>query len=228
MAEVKYGELTSWDDGDVSGPSDFMKLVQGDNKVRIVTNPYQFVVHWPKDASEQTRKIHCSINNCPLCRQQVPAQTRWYIGVFDYQSNKPMILEIGSQIFKGIRGYVKDPEWSDTIKKPWGEILAYDINITRGPKGTQPLYQVKPSPKMKDITPEQTEMVEAFLNKVDISKFTKPSKPEEIEEKLGISAKGSATPAGQKYAVGGKTVSNDPPEIGDDEFDFGDEELEED
>jgi hypothetical protein len=229
MAEVKYGELASWDDGDVSGPSDFMNLVEGDNRVRIVTNPYQFVVHWVKDTSGQNRKIRCSVDNCPLCKQGVQSQTRWYLGVLDYKSGAPKILEIGSQIFRGIRGYVNDPDWSETIKKPWGQILAYDINISRGPKGTQPLYQVKPSPKMKDISEEETSLVEGFMNRVDISKFTQPPKPEEVAEKMGISLD-KASSAGQQYAVGTKKVTKTKagvkPAMDDDEFEFGDEELE--
>lgn len=230
MSEVKYGELASWDDGDVSGPSDFMNLEQGDNKVRIVTNPYQFVVHWVKDESGKNRKIRCAINDCPLCRQGVDAQTRWYIGVLDYKSGRPKILEIGSQIFRGIRGYVNNPDWNETIKKPWGQILAYDVNITRGPKGTQPLYQVMPSPKMKDITEGETALTEGFLKRVDITKFTQPPTPAEVEEKLGVSSDSGATPAGQQYAVGTQTVTNTEagvkPAIGDDEFEFGDEGLE--
>jgi hypothetical protein len=230
MAEVKYGELSSWDDGDVSGPSDFMNLVEGNNKVRIVTNPYQFVVHWVKDATGQNRKIRCAINNCPLCRQGVDAQTRWFIGVLDYKSGRPKILEIGSQIFRGIRGYVNDPDWNQTIKKSWGQILSYDINICRGQKGTNPLYQVKPSPQMKDITEEETCLVEGFMAKIDITKFTQPPTPEEVAEKMGVGGASASTPAGQKYAVGTKTVTNTgsgvKPVIGDDEFEFGDEELE--
>ena len=232
MAEVKYGELASWDDADVSGPNDFMNLEQGDNKVRVVTNPYQFVVHWTKDSTGKPRKIHCAINNCPLCKQGVDSQTRWYIGVLDYKSGRPKILEISSQIFRGIRGYINNPDWNETIKKPWGQILAYDINITRGPKGSQPLYQVMPSPKMKDITDEETDLVEGFLKRVDITKFTQPPTAEEVEEKMGVISSSEATPAGQQYAVGNKTVTNTPagvkPTVGDDEFEFGDEELEED
>jgi len=232
MSEVKYGELSDWNEGDVSGPSDFMNLIEGDNKVRIVTNPYQFVVHWARDASGQNRKIRCAIKNCPLCRQGADSQTRWYLGVLDYKSGRPKILEIGSQIFRGIRAYVNDPDWNETFKKPWGNILAYDVNITRGPKGTQPLYQVKPSPKMKDITEEETSLVEGFLNKIDISKFTQPSTPEEVAEKMGMYSSDTATPAGQKYAVGTKTAKNTEagvkPTVGDDEFEFGDEELEDD
>jgi hypothetical protein len=230
MAEVKYGQLASWDDGDVSGPNDFMNLVEGNNNVRVVTNPYQFVVHWTKDASGSNRKIRCAIDNCPLCRSGVKSQTRWYIGVIDRVSGQAKILEIGSQIYKGIKDYVSSDDWGEMVKHSWGEIMAYDINVKRGPKGTQPLYTVMGSPKMKDITAEEVTLVEAFLERVDISKFTQPSTPEEVAEKMGASPGGNgATPAGQQYAVGTQTVTNTEagvkPAIEDDTFDFGDEDL---
>ena len=108
--------------------------------------------------------------------------------------------------------------------------MAYDINVKRGPKGTQPLYTVMGSPKMKDITKEEVALVEGFLERVDISKFTQPSTPEEVAEKMGASPGGNgATPAGQQYAVGTQTVTNTEagvkPAIEDDTFDFGDEDL---
>jgi len=230
MAEVKYGQLASWDDGDVSGPNDFMNLVEGNNNVRVVTNPFQFVVHWTKDATGSNRKIRCAINDCPLCRSGVKAQTRWYLGVIDRKSGQTKILEIGSQIYKGVKDYVASPDWGEMIKHSWGEIMAYDINVKRGPKGTQPLYTVMGSPKMKDITAEEVTLVENFLERVDISKFTQPSTPEEVAEKMGAPVGGNgATPAGQQYAVGTKTVTNTEagvkPTIEDDTFDFGDEDL---
>jgi hypothetical protein len=229
MPEVKYGQLASWDDGDVSGPNDFMNLVEGNNNVRVVTNPYQFIVHWTKDTSGSNRKIRCAIDNCPLCRSGVKSQTRWYVGVIERVNGQVKLLEIGSQIYKGIKDYIKSEEWGDMFKHSWGEIMAYDINIKRGPKGTQPLYTVMGSPKMKDISTEEASVVEGFLERVDISKFTQPSTPEEVAEKMGASGGNGATAAGQQYAVGTQTVTNTEagvkPAIGDDTFDFGDDDL---
>jgi len=221
MAKVKYGELSSWGDADVSMVNDFMKLEEGINKVRIFTNPFQFVVHWVEDASGQNRKIKCAIENCPLCRKGVKAQTRWYIGVLDYKSGQPKILEVGSQIFNSIHSYATDEEWGEKITKPWGEIFAYDIAIMRGPKGTNPLYSVQPSPKMKDIKPEETAFIEEFLERVDISKFTEPLAPEDIEEKLGITEEKPRVSVGNKTVdLGTKTAT-----VSEDEFSFDDDDL---
>lgn len=223
MTKVKIGELSSWDEAAVSGASDFMKLEEGNNKIRVVTNPYQFIVHWAEDASGQNRKLKCAINNCPLCKRGVPTQARWYLGVLDYKTGKPKILEIGSQVYSGIRSYAVSEEWDERIKKPWGNIFAFDFIISRGPKGTNPLYQVQASPKMKDITKDETEMIATFLETVDIGKFTEPLTPEAINEKLGFS-EGEAT-----VSIEGKSVKlgSGQPEVSEEEFNFEDDDLEE-
>lgn len=206
MSEVKYGELQNWNDGNVSTPNDFMNLVEGNNKVRVFTNPYQFIVHWVKDVTGVNRKIKCAINGCPLCKRGVKAQYRWYIGVIDRTSGAAKILEISSQIYKGIKDHVSDPDWGDVRK--------YDINIKRGPKGSQPLYTVLGSPKKSNFSTEEKELIANFMERVDISKFTQPPTPEEVSEKLGSTVSNTET----TY-----TAEVVKPVIDDEEFNFGDE-----
>jgi hypothetical protein len=70
---------------------------------------------------------------------------------------------------------------------------------------------------MKDITDDETTLLEAFFSKVDIAKFTQPSTPEEVAEKMGVSVVSSEKP------VKGKE-SDIKPTVKETEFDFGDEE----
>lgn len=211
-AEIKYGQV-DWDEGNVSGGNDFMNLDQGDNEIRVLTKPYQFVVHWVKDASGSTRKIRCAIENCPLCKNGEKTQCRWYLGVLDRKSGHPKILEISSQIYLGIKKHVNNPKW--------GDVTAYDISINRGPKGSQPLYTVMGDPNKTPLTDEEKALAKGFFERVDITKFTQPLTPEEVLEKMGASGNNST---GAQYAVGTQTVSaNSKPSISDDDFNFGDE-----
>lgn len=218
MAEVTYGQLNSWDDGNVSGGNDFMRLEQGSNKVRVFTNPFQFIVHWSKDATGANRKIKCAVENCPLCRKGVKAQYRWFLGVIDRKTGQTKILEISSQIYLGIKNYVSNPDW--------GDVKMYDIDVTRGAPNTNPLYTVMPSPNKGPLTAEEQEAVDAFLERVDISKFTQPSTPEEVLEKMGS---GNGAGNGAQYAVGTQTVVNTDagvkPSISEEDFNFGDDDL---
>ena len=154
---------------------------------------------------------------CPLCKKGLKTQYRWYIGVIDRTSGQAKILEISSQIYKGIKDHVSDPDW--------GPVRNYDINIKRGPKGAQPLYTVLGSPKKSSLSADEKELVTSFSERVDISKFTQPPTPDEVAEKLGAA---SDEPA--KVAVGTRTVETSKagvkPTIDDEEFNFGDEEEE--
>lgn len=224
MSQVKYGELTSWDDADVSTPNDFMNLKEGDNVVRVFTNPYQFHVSWIKDVTGVNRKIRSALENCPLVKGGYKLQPRWYIGVLDRQSGGlPKVLEISSQVFTGIKNLISEPDW--------GDVSQYDVNIKRGPRGAQPLYTVLPKPRT-DVTAEEKETISRFQERVNIGKFTQPPTPEEVAEKLGV-VLGNMAP---QVAVGTQTVTpqvvqNTQPAAGvkptltDEDFDFGDDSL---
>lgn len=213
MAEVKYGQV-NWEEGSVSAGNDFMNLEQGDNNVRIFTNPYQFIVHWVKDKSDVNRKVKCSIEDCPLCKKGVKAQYRWFLGVIDRNDGLAKILEISSQVYVAIKNYVSD--------KRWGDVKLYDVNIKRNPKGSQPLYVVLPDPNKGALSSEEKALAKSFLERVDITKFTQPSSPEEIAEKMGASLSNASV----QYSVGTKTVTNDGgsrPKISENDFNFGEE-----
>jgi hypothetical protein len=101
----------------------------------------------------------------------------------------------------------------------------YDITIKRGPKGSNPLYGVLGTPNKRNLNTEEKQAVKAFLERVDIKKFTQPLTPEEVREKIGT------VDEPPRVAVGHNTVevgTKDspagvvPPD--DSEFDFGDDE----
>ncbi|MFA5048440.1 MAG: hypothetical protein WC516_05465 [Patescibacteria group bacterium] len=216
MAEVKYGQV-NWDESSVSTGSDFMNLEKGDNNVRIFTNPYQFIVHWVKDSSGVNRKIKCAIEDCPLCKKGVKAQYRWYLGVLDRSSdNQPKILEISSQVLIAIKNYISD--------KRWGDVKLYDINIKRNPPKSNPLYDVLPDPNKGPISAEEKVHAKLFLERIDVNKFTQPSTPEEIAEKLGTSL-GSTNNTPVQYVAGNKAVTNEGsrPVISENDFNFGED-----
>ena len=218
MSQVKYGELTSWEDAEVSTPNDFMNLKEGNNVVRVTTNPYQFFVAWVKDATGANRKIRSALENCPLVKAGHKLQTRWYIGVLDRTTSQPKVLEISSQVFTAIKNYVSDPDW--------GDITQYDINIKRGPKGSQPLYTVLPK-KPRPLEAEEKEAIARFSERVDISKFTQPPTPEEVAQKLGVVSTNDEADSPPRVAVGQTTIpaAGTKPALTDEDFDFGDDEL---
>jgi len=178
MVTKVVGKLDDWDDGDL-GTSDFMKLEEGNNEVRVFTKPYQFYQAWAEDASGKERRIRSAVENCPLVERGDDVKPRWYVGVLNRKAGTANILEIGPQIFKGIRSLKN--------KKVWGDPRAYDLDIERFPKNTQPLYVVSPMPKAP-ITSEEKTLIKEFLSRVDLVKMVEPPTPEEVREMLGISS----------------------------------------
>lgn len=199
MSTKVVGKLDSWDDADLGG-SDFMDLVEGENPIRLLTSPYQFYVHWCNDVSGARRKIRCSLDGCPLCQQGEKAVARWYVNVINRKTERCAVVEIGPQIFKQILGLAK--------KKKWGDPRAYDINIERQPKGSQPLYVVSPEPK-EPLSDEEVNMVKEFNAKTDLNKMTEVPTPDQVREKMGMS------PEEAKESVDNSFDSDE------EDFDFG-------
>ena len=178
MVTKVVGELDDWGDADLGG-NDFMKLEEGNNVVRIFTKPYQFYTVWTTDATGKQRKVRSAVENCPLVQRGEKPTARWYVGVLDRRNGgRPSILEVGPQIFKQVLGLRK--------KGTWGDPRAYDIDVERQPKGSQPLYIVSPEPKAA-LTNDEKVGIKEFLGRVDLVKMTEAPTPEEVREQLGIS-----------------------------------------
>lgn len=199
--EYKYGEIEDWGDVDVKTGSDYMKLNEGDNVVRIVTKPYQFQVCWLKDTSGVSRKVRSALSkDCPLVKRGEKLQKRWYVGVIERRSNACRILEVSSQIMAGVKNHADDQDWGD----PRG----YDINIKRAAPGSQPLYSVLAKPK-KPLTDEEKTKVENFLKATDFQKMVKPPTPEEVAERLAA-IDGQPQGGQSRGNAGGGKPSADP------------------
>jgi hypothetical protein len=173
--EYKYGELDNWDEVEVKTGSEFMKLVEGDNVVRIITKPYQFSVAWIKN-QKGTHKVRSAMTkDCPLVKAGEKLQNRWYVGVFERKTKTVKILEISGQIVSSIKKLALDEDW--------GNPRDYDVNIVRGAPDSQPLYTVIAKPK-KPLTDDEKAQVARFNELTDLKKMTTPPLASEVEERL--------------------------------------------
>lgn len=184
MAQITIGEV-EWDSAELPGGnrvSDFMQLKAGDNRGRVLSNPQQFAVHWVVDETGKKRKVNCATAGCPVCQRAGDGdkpQARWLIKFFNREEGRIQLLEISSQILKGVKELVADQEW--------GPVTDYDINVKRGQPGAQPLYTVTPG-RRAPLTVDEKTALTAFNERVDITNFIKPPTPEAVAEKLGWSA----------------------------------------
>ena len=174
------GKLDSWDNGDVGSQTSFLNLEEGSNIMRVVSSPWQTYSHFTLDATGQNRKVQCALKDCPVCARGEESKPRWLIAVLSRKTGNVMVLEIGPQVFKQIRDLAKKPKW--------GDVRGYDIDIVKGPKGSQPLYIVSPEPK-EPLEQSDKDKVKAAMEKFDLQKLTAAPTPEELCEKLGIAQK---------------------------------------
>jgi antitoxin component of MazEF toxin-antitoxin module len=203
---TKYG-MTTWNDAGTSrgyqNQKDiFLKLDSGSNNVRIMTKPFQYMVHkdykpLPEDAGFGF-KVPCSCFNgetCPLCEKGSKAGPRWYVGVIDRKTSGYKVLDISALVYTQITGYNDDENW--------GNPENYDINIKVNKKGgATGYYMVIPCPKKAlseaDLVIKakvQSEYSEDLLN------LCKPPTREQLEKRL----------EGIKKSVEAKNAKNGKP-----------------
>jgi hypothetical protein len=150
MTTVKFGEVDYNDDfgGDKKKTNDkdlWLRLKNGDNEVRIVTAPFQYITHKYKKEGDPGfgQKVGCSMihGTCQLC--DVPdnkAKQRWFYGVIDRSTGTYKVLDVSFAVFSKVRDLARNAKWGDPTK--------YDINILVK-QGAAPndYYNVQPIPK---------------------------------------------------------------------------------
>ena len=212
MGEFVFGEI-DWNSGATptsSGgrASDFMRLVEGENVVRVMGNPTQYFVHWVTTADGSTRKINSPIDDADLVRrledEGYRRQARWIVKVLDRNDDTFKLLEIGSQIYNGIRALFNHPKW--------GKVTQYDLSVNRGPKGSQPLYNVTPNPKEALDSSLKDSYVE-FNDRVNLEKLISPADPQDVYEIMGWRSQATTT---------SNATENTTTESDDFEFSFDD------
>jgi hypothetical protein len=160
--------------------AEFMKLVQGPNVIRVMAQPVKHYVTWVDTPSGKRAKFNTPIEDPTLVDRIEEAgfksSLEYMLKVLDRSSETFMLLEFGPQIFKGIRELVQNPKW--------GPVTAYDVTITKGPKGTQPLYSVTPNPK-EPLTRELQSAWSEFNENLNIERLITPSDPKSVCEIMG-------------------------------------------
>ncbi|CAB4197073.1 hypothetical protein UFOVP1290_593 [uncultured Caudovirales phage] len=129
-----FGEV-NWNDDVFSGDKKntnnkdlFLRLEEGSNELRLVTQPFQYLVHKvkkePNNPKDFGQKVNCSAihGSCPLCEAGDKAKPRWLIGVISRKAGAYRILDISFAVFSQIRKYARNTQ-------RWGDPIKYDVDI---------------------------------------------------------------------------------------------------
>ena len=181
MSSMVFGEV-DWNSADSGTKSDFLRLEEGENTVRVMGNPVQFYIHWVATPDGSKRKVNSPVDSPELVRRLEDSgfrrQPRWLIKVLDRTDDEFRILEVGPQIYNGVKALYNNSRW--------GKVTAYDVTISKGPKGSQPLYSVTPNPKEPLSSDFKARFVD-FNDRVNVEKLISPSSATEVCEVMGWS-----------------------------------------
>jgi hypothetical protein len=189
-----FGEI-SWNDESFDGDNKkkesnkdiWLRLGEGSNEVRLITQPYQYLVHKYKKEGDPGfgQKVYCSSahGSCPLCdgfdgQKPDKAKQRWLLGVISRKDGTAKILDVSYAVFGSIRKLARGR---------WGDPTKYDIDIivdkNAPPNGYYSVQPIEKTPlsatdqKLKEdfdldelkrkVTPPSAEQVQKRLDKIN-------------------------------------------------------------
>ena len=214
--------------------SNILKLVEGKNQLRIVTNPFAYFVHKyrPVDDPEcipYADKIKCSIANgsCKICElaaetglRSLERSKRYYAGVIDRKTQSYKVIEVSPQLKDMLQELYDDDSW--------GEFSQYDltIKVTKGspsgyymvtPKGKSPLtaadLEIKKSVDFEDLKRKCSPSTPEYVVK-RVATADAKARPDKVAERRAT-ATVEAEPETQAEEVDTGTTSTD-----EDEYSF--------
>lgn len=201
------GEV-NWNEVSVGGftKTDFLKLNEGMNKVRIMSNPVQYYVHWVTNSDGKRRKFNSPED--PALVQKLEdlgfkRQRSFLIRVLDRKDSAFKLLEVGPQTISGIRSLVENSDW--------GDIRKYDVAIIKR-KNENPVYTVQGIPPTP-LADSFKAAFKEFNENLDIARLIAPTEPKYIYEFFGWSADGEDNGVDASEVFGGTSDDMD--------YDFG-------
>lgn len=153
-----------WNDQNLIPPTSggYLKLKQGENKIRIVSEAEVFGKHFKNKKST----ICLGKEICDLCIEGDKPKPSWLMWVIDRADGEIKMLEAGYQIISQVQKMAQSSEYG------FEGLPSYDIIIQKEGEGLDTEYIATPARKDSDLTEEEKE---------DISALKSPS--EIVEEK---------------------------------------------
>ncbi len=163
----------------IKDSGDWMKLKDGSNKVRIVSDFADYGIHSIKDNGKYRSEVCIGKDNgCYYCSQGLPVKVQFLGWVIDRADNQVKLLRIGWVIASQIKAYQESEEYG------FKDLPPYDIDIVRSGEGLETDYNVIPARKDTPLTPEEEEMIAKMVKdpKEIINKMKEKAKNEVLTE----------------------------------------------
>jgi hypothetical protein len=181
-----FGEV-SWNDDVFGGENKkqtnskdlFLRLDDGSNEIRIVTPPFQYLVHKYKKEGDIGfgQKVKCSAiyGSCPLCALGDKAKPRWLLGVISRKTGTYKILDISFAVFGQIRKYARNT-------KNFGDPTKYDINIEVDKNGSPTTYYTVQALSKEPLSADDQKIRDTQVDLDDLKRRVTPPTPDQVQK----------------------------------------------
>ena len=149
------------------GGGDWLKLEDGDNKIRIVSEFFDFAEHFIKSENKSYTCLGKK-GNCKYCESGLKPTVKFLGWVLDREDGAVKLLRVGYMIYKQIGALAMSDEYG------FDGVPEYDITIKKSGKELGTEYQVLPARKNTELTKDEEKLVKEKTKKT----------PEEIVEKM--------------------------------------------
>lgn len=200
--EVSFDDIPSDTGGNRRGGLYLNMKEQGQYKLRVASKPFQYYCHWVETTDGRRRKVNatCDATDPIVADQGKGPQMKWLFKVLhlNTESGNPemKILDAGRQIVSQIKQLHDDAD-------NFGNVSKYDILVTKGPKGANPLYTVQAIGS--EAAPRELNAVEKQLivesrdensdNFINLERLATPWSAERILEVINGTEGSTAKPA---------------------------------
>jgi hypothetical protein len=145
--KFSFGSQVPEKSTEAKSTSGFMKLEQGDNRLRIMSPTAEYPKHFIKDGY----KGACigSDNKCPGCVAGDKPNIKFMCWVLDRRDGQLKLLELSYGVMKSIAKLQEDIDWAfDDVPMP------YDLNIKvdKNSKSPKDYYTVIGSPRRENVS----------------------------------------------------------------------------
>jgi len=110
---------------------EYFKFKDGENRLRIISDPEHMVVHWVYHYPGQSaigRMENCIGPTCHFCSGGLKVINRYKTNVIDRGDKQCKVALFGTQIYNQMYSLMKNPDWGNG---DWGFLQKSDVRIFR-------------------------------------------------------------------------------------------------
>lgn len=151
-----------------SSSSKYLKVRQGKNKIRIVSEVGVYGTHWKEG---KTTVCIGKDKGCYLCAEKSEVKGRWTCWVIDRTDGKIKQFDMGYTIIQQIQKLAQSDDYS------FETIPSYDMEITKTGEGLETEYTVIPARQDTPLTDEEKEQIEGLASVDELIEKKKIAEP---------------------------------------------------